>query len=369
MSISCWRIIVGPEFFPNLFDAWLLWFTFPLHAFPYHLRSIRLLLTYHVKQRKVMQSEGSTPTDDRPVLNFFIHREHLLLERPFFILFVVLMLPPTGVSVWRQLCEMNRPWNAPGAGGVAAEPWFPPTFTALVAVLLTIMWITFYYIRKLNDQLWLASELAYVGIAWLVFSLPFSGLGIWLQQSATLSLEAKVNIQIAQAWLLIGLSIVTFLVSFGQPILLSATIPGDDNPAGQGFHDVESILRNDEETGLFRHYLMGCLCAENIEFLIEEARFRTIRDPVQLRAQFVSIQRQYFDEASSTALNISGAKRHEILAITQDRIETSVFARVAAEIRGLLGPRVPQARRDDPEIRRYVKLQQIGREVVEGLAE
>jgi hypothetical protein len=136
-------------------------------------------------------------------------------------------------------------------------------------------------------------------------------------------------------FLVIVPSVISFVISFGRPIVLARTLPTTVTFRGTPFESREALLADKEATRLFREYLVKCACEENLDFLRDVSEYEGINEERELQRKFTEIVEVYFGNRA-TRINVSGAKINQIAQMRREECDHHTFRAIAAEIFELL---------------------------------
>lgn len=303
MLLYSLKIIIGPEYFPNFFDVWILWFAMPLHFLPYPLRCFRYILLYQLaksdQESKITTKVGQQPeaapqTFWQKVLKFYKKHPQFKSDFCFSIVLWILVIIIAFGGVFRTLNP--RFCNQPGYYGFGTTYVYYSCSLAMFAVASIVICFGIYFVKDINNEFRITNEFIWILIIWIVCIVPYSILGI---VDCT-----KYSIPIA----IIGIveCVASFLVSFGIPVQIAYLKNEDVLKNSQNiFRRMKDLFENEEASALVYDWCFKSYNSESFLFLWYVNQYRKLSNHSDLKVMHDLIASKFIGSETQFAINVS----------------------------------------------------------------
>jgi hypothetical protein len=268
-------------------------------------------------------------------------------------LFVCILL----VVIFVGFGILDELFNWTNVQTVIPQPTFERATLPLYTVLLVLLFLSYYDMRRLDERVGLAPEILATAGAWIE---------LYVRSVWALCVDRDCKYPELFPILLILGSASSFAIAFGRPIAMSRILPASVSFEGSPFTSREALFADPEATRLLREYLVKCACEENLDFLRDVQEYETITDERALQRKFVQITNLYFGDRE-TSVNVSGAKRDRIRKTSEASADQRTFTALADEIFGLLKTQYFGKAAQTPEVAQHLRRITAARDVMHGL--
>lgn len=290
MTLMVWKIVVTPDKWPNMLNAWFIWLCIPLHLLPYPVRSLRFILQHALNEYEFDLSKPESERKKGPnkFLDFLKKNPKYRSDKAFFILNWILMAIAIAIGIYRSFLPENRP----GQYGEKNSAMYHISCIALLVLASFFLWLAVHFLRKTDEELFITVELAFIGAVWLVFISLYIFFG-W----------SDIGTFRTPPIFLIVLCIASFLVSFGMPIQLSIVIRSEKSFGDKKYDNFNEVLNNPETYSLLVQFCKKKLCLEFVLFYEDVNKYKSL-DPEKLEEKYADMVDKYVEDEAPFHINV-----------------------------------------------------------------
>ena len=147
-----------------------------------------------------------------------------------------------------------------------------PRFICIVSIIL---WICYYKLRNVHDEIAINTELMTIGITWIICVPFFIGFGIGNLYNPAIPAELSPIFDII-------LCIISFMTSFAMPVYLATYKNPNFKLTIPQFRNVDAIIADPVAYKLLRQYMQKNACIENLLFLRDAKKYHFLTDPEKI---------------------------------------------------------------------------------------
>ena len=347
ISSQSWKIIVHPAHFLNFIDLWFLWFMIPLHFIPYPVRSLQFIIKYHIGKayadKEEAEDDGKTGGYSEKWINLSNHRRFLTDKAFFFYsLFIIAIFVIWGLARLFMYDE-----NKPGHYGSGIGQTSYIISGVLIAIVSIFLWVCYYFLRNVHDEIAINSELLTIGITWIICVPLFIGFGIGNLKNPAIPPEISPIFDII-------LCIISFIASFAMPVSLANYKNPNFKLTIPQFRNVDAIIADPVAYKLLRQYMQKNACIENLLFLRDAKKYKTLIDPETIDKTAHDLYDKYIPLHAPLEINISSRNKENIKKKLDD-CRVNLFDGAIREIKKVINTDQLPNFMQSSEMMQYVK--------------
>ena len=334
LTFQSWKVIMTPEHYPNFFDLLFLWIFIPLHFIPYPLRALHYIFKFKISEAYVKEAddkENQIVCDDScscfKFWLFFGKHQNWIQDWSFFIYMSIGCLCAFIFMIVRFFSHDENQWGNYGTGiGELSYKYL----TIFISSFWVFLLITYIAICRIKEEFGYAKELLATLISWAIFAPIFIYSG-WhnLYDSSFPSIISPITGAV--------LSVLSFMISFGYPVSLAHSNKKLELIDIPQFKTVEDVLNDEYAHKLFRNFLQKCYATENILFLENVRKFRTLTTTEAIQKEAEMIINEYLKKGANRKLNLRDDKKiHAFIEDFPHNLSTNMFDNIYNEVSKIL---------------------------------
>ena len=347
ISSQSWKIIFHPDHFSNFVDLWFLWLMIPLHFIPYPVRSFQFIIKYFIGKayadKEEAEDNGKTGGYSEKLINFSNHRR-FLTDKAFFFYSLFLVAISFIVGLVRLIMFDENKLGHYGSGIGQTSYIISGVLIAIVSIFL---WLGYYFLRNVHDEIAINSEFLTIIITWILCVPPFIGFGIGNLNNPSIPPELSPIFVII-------LCIVSFMASFAMPVSLAKYKNPNFKLRIPQFRNVDAIIADPVAYKLLRQYMQKNACIENLLFLRDAKKYKSLIDPETIDKTAHIIYDKYIPLHAPLEINIS-SKNKEHIKKKLDDCRLDLFDGAIKEIKKVINTDQLPKFMESSEMMQYVK--------------